>query len=134
MEVKWKTRSGPPHQVGSLGQGYEDQGPGRALLVLPVIKEAVITDALLGASLKDDILKTADLGYNGHVGHGVKCSKDVTTAIQGAIILAKLPTAFLQNGYHGNKVGKPHSIPCKVTGHCGCAHPVCLIPVLRGMT
>ena len=28
--------------------------------------------------------------YNGHVGLGVKCSKEVATAIRGAIILAKL--------------------------------------------
>ena len=90
------------------------------------------TDPLLGASLEDDILKTADLGYNDHVGLGVKSFKEVTTAIQGAIILAKLPIVFLQNGYHRNKIGKPHSNLCRLTGHCGCAHPVCPIPVPRG--
>ena len=28
--------------------------------------------------------------YNGHVGLGAKCSKEVATAIHGAIVLAKL--------------------------------------------
>lgn len=54
MEDKeWTT-----YQVGPPGQGHEDQGPGRYLCILPAIKEAVITDVLLGASLEDDILKT----------------------------------------------------------------------------
>uniref|UniRef100_A0A2R9A5G3 Small ribosomal subunit protein uS5 n=1 Tax=Pan paniscus TaxID=9597 RepID=A0A2R9A5G3_PANPA len=44
--------------------------------------------------------------YNGHVGLGVKCSKEVATAIHRAIIL-------------GNKIGKPYTIRCKVTGCCG---------------
>ena len=33
---------------------------------------------------------SAIVDYNGHVGLGVKCSKEVATAIRGAIILAKL--------------------------------------------
>ena len=36
---------------------------------------------------------------------------------QASIILAKLPIVFLQNGYHGNKIVKPHSILCRVTSH-----------------
>uniref|UniRef100_A0A2K6ETI2 Small ribosomal subunit protein uS5 n=1 Tax=Propithecus coquereli TaxID=379532 RepID=A0A2K6ETI2_PROCO len=57
--------------------------------------------------------------YNGHVGLGVKCSKEVVTAIRGAIILAKLSIVPVRRGYWGNKIGKPHTMPCKVTGRCG---------------
>lgn len=52
--------------------------------------------------------------YNGHVGLGVKCSKEVATAIRGAIILAKLSIVPVRRGYWGNKIGKPHTVPCKV--------------------
>ena len=52
--------------------------------------------------------------YNGHVGLGVKCSKEVATAIRGAIILAKLSVIPVRRGYWGNKIGKPHTVPCKV--------------------
>ncbi|KAL6071101.1 hypothetical protein STEG23_016058, partial [Scotinomys teguina] len=57
--------------------------------------------------------------YNGHVGLGVKCSKEVATVIQGAIILAKLSIVPVRRGYWGNKIGKPHTVPCKVIGCCG---------------
>ncbi|CAD7678812.1 unnamed protein product [Nyctereutes procyonoides] len=69
--------------------------------------------------------------YNGHVGLGVKCSKEVATAIHGAIILAKLSIVRVQRGYWGNKIGKPHTVPCKVTGRCGSVL-VRLIPAPRG--
>jgi len=52
---------------------------------------------------------------NGHIGLGVKCSKEVATAIRGAIILAKLSVVPVRRGYWGNKIGKPHTVPCKVT-------------------
>lgn len=53
--------------------------------------------------------------HNGHVGLGVKCSKEVATAIRGAIILAKLSVIPVRRGYWGNKIGKPHTVPCKVS-------------------
>ena len=34
-------------------------------------------------------------------------------------------------GYWGNKISKPHTVPCKVTGCCGSVL-VYLIPALRG--
>ncbi|KFO34005.1 40S ribosomal protein S2 [Fukomys damarensis] len=37
----------------------------------------------------------------------------------------------MQRGYCGNKIGKPHTVPCKVTGHCGSVL-VHLIPGPRG--
>ena len=63
--------------------------------------------------------------YNGHVGLGVKCSKEV------AIILAKLSIIPVQRGYWGNKIGKPHTVPCKVACRCGSVL-VRLIPAPRG--
>lgn len=60
---------------------------------------------------------------NGHVGLGVKCSKEVATAIRGAIILAKLSVIPVRRGYWGNKIGQPHTVPCKV---CHCHHPLLL--------
>lgn len=68
---------------------------------------------------------------NGHIGLGVKCSKEVATAIRGAIILAKLSVVPVRRGYWGNKIGKPHTVPCKVTGKCGSV-AVRLIPAPRG--
>ncbi|KAH3866821.1 hypothetical protein DPMN_029944 [Dreissena polymorpha] len=69
--------------------------------------------------------------HNGHVGLGVKCSKEVATAIRGAIILAKLSVIPVRRGYWGNKIGTPHTVPCKVTGKCGSVL-VRLIPAPRG--
>uniref|UniRef100_A0A4X2KMG3 Small ribosomal subunit protein uS5 n=1 Tax=Vombatus ursinus TaxID=29139 RepID=A0A4X2KMG3_VOMUR len=69
--------------------------------------------------------------YNGHVGLSVKCSKEVATAIRGAIILAKLSVVSVRRGYWGNNVAKSHTVLCKVTGQCGSVL-VCLIPAPRG--
>ncbi|CAG2166430.1 unnamed protein product [Oppiella nova] len=54
--------------------------------------------------------------YNGHVWGGREV---VATAIGGAIILAKLSVIPVRRGYWGNKIGKPHTVPRKVTGKCG---------------
>ena len=69
--------------------------------------------------------------HNGHVGLGVKCSKEVATAIRGAIILAKLSIIPVRRGYWGNRLGTPHTVPCKITGKCGSVL-VRLIPAPRG--
>ena len=120
--------------------------------------------------------------YNGHCGLGVKCAKEVATAIRGAqscwclellvfvvaiwscwhhssarapscwpacvllhcshllscplaaagaIILAKMATVPVRRGYWGNKIGKVHTVPTKVTGECGSV-TVRLIPAPRG--
>lgn len=37
--------------------------------------------------------------FNGHVGLGVKCAKEVATAIRGAIIQAKMACVPVRRGY-----------------------------------
>jgi len=68
---------------------------------------------------------------NGHLGLGVKCAKEVATAIRAAIILAKLSLMPIRLGYWGSVFGDPHTVPCKVTGKCGSVR-FRLIPAPRG--
>uniref|UniRef100_M8C2I7 Uncharacterized protein n=1 Tax=Aegilops tauschii TaxID=37682 RepID=M8C2I7_AEGTA len=56
---------------------------------------------------------------NGRVGLGVKCAKEVATAIRGAIILAKLSIVPVRRGYWGNKNGQPHTVPSLVPAPWG---------------
>ncbi|KAH0654373.1 hypothetical protein KY289_032051 [Solanum tuberosum] len=111
------------------------------------IKEFQIIDTLIGPSLKDEVMKIIPVlkqtraghrtGFkafvvvgdrNGHVGLGVKCSKEVATAIRGAFILAKLS---VRRGNWGNKIRKPHNVPCRVTRKCGSV-TVRVVPHPRG--
>jgi small subunit ribosomal protein S2e len=69
--------------------------------------------------------------HNGHVGLGVKCAKEVATAIRGAIIQAKMSVVPVRRGYWGNKIGKVHTVPIKSTGKCGSV-TIRLIPAPRG--
>uniref|UniRef100_A0A2K6EWA0 Small ribosomal subunit protein uS5 n=1 Tax=Propithecus coquereli TaxID=379532 RepID=A0A2K6EWA0_PROCO len=104
-----------------------------SLFSLPV-KESEIIDFFLGLLKIMPVQKQTCAGqrtrfrafvaivdYNGHVDWGVECSKEVAT-------LSIVP---VRKGYEGNKIGKPHTVPCKVTGHCGSVL-VCLIPAPRG--
>ncbi|KAG5222434.1 40S ribosomal protein [Salix suchowensis] len=62
---------------------------------------------------------------NGHVGLGVKCRRKYR--------LPKLSVIPVRRGYWGNKIGKPHTVPCKVTGKCGFV-TVRTVPAPRGST
>jgi len=68
---------------------------------------------------------------DGHVGLGVKCAKEVATAMQGSVILAKLSLIPVRRGYWGSNIGAPHTVPCKVTGKCGSVMTR-LVPAPRG--
>jgi small subunit ribosomal protein S2e len=118
------------------------------LFSLPV-KEYQIVDFFL-PKLKDEVMKIMPVqkqtragqrtrfkafvaigDFEGHVGLGVKCAKEVATAIRGAIILAKLSIIPVRRGYWGAKLGEPHTVPSKVSGKVGSV--MCrLIPAPRG--
>ena len=69
--------------------------------------------------------------FDGHLGLGVKCAKEVATAIRAAIILAKLSVIPVRRGYWGNALGEPHTVPMKVSGKT--ASVMCrLVPAPRG--
>jgi small subunit ribosomal protein S2e len=115
------------------------------------IKEAEIIDHFFGEKeLKDEVLRihpvqkqtragqrTRFKAYvvvgdmKSHVGLGVKVSKEVATAIKGALTLAKLSLIPVRLGYWGSKIGNPHTVPTKCTGTCGSVS-VRLVPAPRG--
>ncbi|CAE6427279.1 hypothetical protein ACGC1H_006915 [Rhizoctonia solani] len=118
------------------------------LFSLP-IKEYQIVDFFL-PTLKDEVMKIMPVqkqtragqrtrfkafvaigDFDGHVGLGVKCAKEVATAIRGAIIAAKLSVVPVRRGYWGAALGDPHTVPSKVSGKVGSV--MCrLIPAPRG--
>jgi len=115
---------------------------------LPV-KEYQIVDFFL-RGLKDEVMKIKPVqkqtragqrtrfkaivvigDSDGHVGLGIKASKEVATAIRAAIIIAKLSVLPVRRGYWGSSLGEPHSLAAKESGKCGSV-TVRLIPAPRG--
>uniref|UniRef100_A0A803T7Z5 Small ribosomal subunit protein uS5 n=1 Tax=Anolis carolinensis TaxID=28377 RepID=A0A803T7Z5_ANOCA len=131
-----RTKNGSITKLGCLVKDMKIKSLEEIYLFSLLIKESEIIDFFLGSSLKDEVLKimivfVAIGDYNGHVGLGVKCSREVAITIWEAIILTKLSIMPVRQSYWGNKIGKPHTVLCKVTGQCGSVL-VCLIPAPRG--
>lgn len=120
------------------------------LFSLPIKESEIIDQFIPGEQLKDEVMKIMPVQKQtsagqrtrfkafvavgdsaGHVGLGVKCAKEVATAIRAAITLAKLSLIPIRRGYWGGKLGDPHTVPCKVTGKCGSVR-MRLIPAPRG--
>jgi len=114
------------------------------------VKEPEIIDFFLKDTLKDEVMKIMPVqkqtragqrtkfkaivaigDHNGHVGLGLKCAKETAIAIRGAINMAKLSIIPVRRGYWGNRIGKPHTVPSKVSGKCGSVR-VRIIPAPRG--
>ena len=97
------------------------------------IKEHQIVEHFLG-ELSDEVMKIMPVqkqtsagqrtrfkcvvavgDYNGHIGMGTKCAKEVATAIRGGINAAKCAVVPVRRGYWGAKIGQPHTVPIKPT-------------------
>ncbi|KAL1977498.1 hypothetical protein VTN31DRAFT_357 [Thermomyces dupontii] len=144
-EKEWQ----PVTKLGRLVKAGKIQSMEQIYLHSLPVKEYQIVDWFL-PKLKDEVMKIKPVqkqtragqrtrfkaivvigDSEGHVGLGIKTSKEVATAIRAAIILAKLSVLPVRRGYWGNNLGEPHSLATKQSGKCGSV-TVRLIPAPRG--
>lgn len=140
-----KEDKAPNHQGGPPSQRHEDQVPGRKRslsLLCPSknLRSSTFPGGILqGPVYEDDACAEAELAgrrtmfktfvttrdYQGHVGFGAKCSKLVSTATHGAIILAKLSIIQVQcEGSRGTRLASHISSFAKclsTVSPCWCA-------------
>lgn len=141
----------PVTRLGRLVQGGKINSLEEIYLHSIPVKEWQIVDQILGPDkLKDEVMKIMPVqkqtsagqrtrfkafvavgDHDGHVGLGVKCAKEVASAIRGAIIAAKMAIVPVRRGYWGNRVGRVHTVSNKLTGKCGSVR-IRLIPAPKG--
>lgn len=140
----------PVTKLGRLVKEGKIESLEHIFLYSLAVKESEIIDYFLKDRLKDEVMKIMPVqkqttagqrtrfkafvavgDYTGHIGLGVKCAKEVATAIRGAIVQAKMSLIPVRRGYWGNMSGLPHTVCNKVTGKCGSVR-VRLIPAPRG--
>jgi len=96
------------------------------------IKESQIVDYYFKEKLKDEVMEIKSVQKQTQAGQRTRFKAFVVVgAIKGAILDAKLNLVPVRRGYWGNKIGKPHTVPTKVTGKGGSVR-VRLIPAPRG--
>ncbi|KAG5221350.1 40S ribosomal protein [Salix suchowensis] len=115
---------GSRYQARTIGEGWQNQIHGGNLPLLSP-RQRIPNHRPLPPGLKDEVMKIMPVqkqtragqrtrfkafvaigDFNGHVGLGVKCAKEVATAIRGAIILAKLSVIPVS--------GKVGSVMCRL--------------------
>ena len=129
----------PVTKLGRLVKAGEVKSIEQVFTYSLPIKEHQIVDHLL-PNLKEEVLKVWPVqkqttagqrtrfkavvvvgDSNGHVGLGVKSSKEVPNAIKAAIVAAKLNIIPVRKGYWGAHLGDAHTVPCKVEGKVFCS-------------
>jgi len=140
----------PCTKLGRLVQAGKIASLEQIYLFSLSIKESEIIDYFLKDKLKDEVMKIMPVqkqtaagqrtrfkafvvvgDSDGHLGLGQKTSREVSGAIKGGIADAKLNVIPVRRGYWGNRLGAPHTVPCKVTGKCGSVR-FRIIPAPRG--
>ncbi|KAK2954186.1 putative 40S ribosomal protein S2 [Blattamonas nauphoetae] len=117
---------------------------------LPIKESQIVDEFIPKESLKEEVMRVMSVqkqtaagqrtrfksivligDHKGHIGLGVKVSKEVAGAIRGAMMAAKMAMVPVRLGYWGNNIGQPHTVAMKVTGKCGSVL-VRLVPAPRG--